>query len=409
MTFPILYKKDTSGKVRSWEIKVEQNNDYYDIVKYQGQIGGKITRYAPKTIKVGKNIGKKNETTIYNQAFNEAQSQWTKKRDIDKMVENIAELTEASAVFKPMTAHKYNEKKKKGDKYVNNKHIKFPCIVQPKLDGVRCFAYLKDNKVIFMSRAGKEFYNLKEQREELLKSGLLDNGQILDGELYCHSLKKISRFNKIISACRKKENKPDKELDKVIELHVFDVFTMDNLKTHFIKRFGEFEKDFRKYEYRYIKLVETIIDIREIDIDDMHDSFVDWFGYEGLMLRNDESPYELNKRSKNLQKYKKFMDSEFVVVDANKGQGTQDGAVIWICDKRVNFKEVQDELNNGTYDINNGNTFKCSPKGLTIEECIEQYDNREEFIGKLLTVAYQELTEDSIPRFPKGVGFRDYE
>jgi DNA ligase-1 len=36
-------------------------------------------------------------------------------------------------------------------------------------------------------------------------------------------------------------------------------------------------------------------------------------------------------------------------------------------------------------------------------------DNIAEYYGKLLTVKYQELTSDGIPRFPVGISFRDYE
>jgi DNA ligase-1 len=35
--------------------------------------------------------------------------------------------------------------------------------------------------------------------------------------------------------------------------------------------------------------------------------------------------------------------------------------------------------------------------------------NPNDFIGKELTVQYQELTPKGIPRFPKGLAIRDYE
>jgi hypothetical protein len=31
------------------------------------------------------------------------------------------------------------------------------------------------------------------------------------------------------------------------------------------------------------------------------------------------------------------------------------------------------------------------------------------YVGKKLTVRYQELTDEGLPRFPVGVAFRDYE
>jgi DNA ligase-1 len=47
-------------------------------------------------------------------------------------------------------------------------------------------------------------------------------------------------------------------------------------------------------------------------------------------------------------------------------------------------------------------------KGTT-ESKKERMENVEEFYGKLLTVKYQELSADGIPRFPVGIAFRDYE
>ena len=46
----------------------------------------------------------------------------------DKKQEQKLELN----MIRPMLAHKYADKQK---------HIKYPCFVQPKLDGVRCLAY----------------------------------------------------------------------------------------------------------------------------------------------------------------------------------------------------------------------------------------------------------------------------
>jgi DNA ligase-1 len=37
-------------------------------------------------------------------------------------------------------------------------------------------------------------------------------------------------------------------------------------------------------------------------------------GYEGIMVRNPNSPYEISKRSSYLQKYKEFDDDEFEII-----------------------------------------------------------------------------------------------
>jgi DNA ligase-1 len=48
------------------------------------------------------------------------------------------------------------------------------------------------------------------------------------------------------------------------------------------------------------------------------------------------------------------------------------------------------------------------PKG-TIEDRRDIFKKAQSYVGKKLTVKYQELTDDGIPRFPIGLAIRDYE
>jgi DNA ligase-1 len=48
------------------------------------------------------------------------------------------------------------------------------------------------------------------------------------------------------------------------------------------------------------------------------------------------------------------------------------------------------------------------PEG-TIKERERYYREREEYMGKQLTVRFQNLTALGVPRFPVGVTIRDYE
>lgn len=142
-----------------------------------------------------------------------------------------------------------------------------------------------------------------------------------------------------------------------------------------------------------VELTENIFVEREDQLENIHDLFVDE-GYEGLMLRNLDMPYEFS-RSWNLVKYKVMKDDEFKIVDAEKAlKGKQRGAIIWICEtpQGDRFNVVP----NGTID---------SRKKLWTEWLTDPTD----FIGKELTVQYQELTPKGIPRFPKGIAIRDYE
>ena len=107
------------------------------------------------------------------------------------------------------------------------------------------------------------------------------------------------------------------------------------------------------------------------------------------MLRNRLGLYK-NDRSIDLQKYKEFQDAEYEIVQFKEGEGTEKGCVIWVCKTEE------------------GKVFNCRPRG-THEDRIELFKNGSQYIGKKLTIRFQELTDDKIPRFPIGITFRDYE
>lgn len=111
-------------------------------------------------------------------------------------------------------------------------------------------------------------------------------------------------------------------------------------------------------------------------------------GYEGIMLRNAMGVYRANYRSNDLQKYKEFLEDEYRIIDFKDGEGRDAGAVIWVC-------ETAD-----------GKDFTVRPRG-TIQQRREWFNDGANYIGKNLTVVYQELTEDGKPRFPVGKSVRD--
>ena len=53
-------------------------------------------------------------------------------------------------------------------------------------------------------------------------------------------------------------------------------------------------------------------------------------------------------------------------------------------------------------------TFGVMMKG-DFESRADRMKNITDYYGKLLTVKFQELSSDGIPRFPVGISFRDYE
>jgi DNA ligase-1 len=141
--------------------------------------------------------------------------------------------------------------------------------------------------------------------------------------------------------------------------------------------------------FEHVERLPTEVCQTKDELKGFHDRYVA-DGKEGLIIRNSAGLYQLAARSKDLQKYKEFEDAEFTVVEFTDGVGSEKGLVIWVC-------ETEDKKK-----------FSVRPRG-THEERTELFDDAESYVGKKLTVRYQELTEDGIPRFPVGIAFRDYE
>ncbi len=122
---PILFGLSRIGKVKQWQAKVVENDDHTaTIIVETGYVGGKI-RPIPKIIKKGKNIGKANETTPYEQALSEAQSNWNGKRDENYEIHQIDPNNYIPRLMLPMLAKKPGKGK-----------IVYPCYIEPKLNGV---------------------------------------------------------------------------------------------------------------------------------------------------------------------------------------------------------------------------------------------------------------------------------
>ena len=97
--------------------------------------------------------------------------------------------------------------------------------------------------------------------------------------------------------------------------------------------------------------------------------------------------YAPQRRYLKMLKYKRFDTAEFTIVGAKPGKGTESGAVVWICRQKK------------------GATFDCRP-AASIAERRTQFKDWPQYIGYLLTVKYQGLSADKIPRFPVGLGIR---
>lgn len=382
--FPVLYGTEKNGKTKIWKASVyydESGNKAISIIEF-GQLDGK-KQTSEREYTEGKNIGKKNETTPLQQCINETQKKWSDKKEKESYDENkeykedkeekYENKEEKEEKYFPMLAHTYEpntSKNKKND-------IVFPCYVQPKLDGLRCIMYKdKSGKVKCQSRTGTYFDTMDHITNEL--KNLFYNPIILDGELYTDNIP----FEELAGLIKKKKiSDDDRERLKNVKYHVYDI--VDNSKTY-----EERHKDIIRLvgnNYEYAVTVPTYLSEKG-NFKKFFSDFIE-MGYEGIMLRNVNGMYRCNYRSHDLQKYKEFLESEYEIVGFKEGEGRDKGTVIWIC--KTDNKE-----------------FSVRPKG-TMESRREFYFNAKKYIGKKLTVIYQELSELGVPRFPVGKAIRD--
>lgn len=382
MSFPTLYGKAKTGKTKEWSIYVEEVGDTVWTITFSGYIDGQKTKSSKET-KKGKNIGKANETTPYEQAYAEAEKKWQDKKAKEGYSETIDDI--GNVIVLPMLANKYVPDK------VQKKGIVYPCDAQPKLDGIRCIAFLKDGKVILLTRKGIEFLHMDHIKEAL--KTVLYGDLHLDGEFYTDQLP----FQEITGICRKKSlNKDLTKKQELIEFHVYDLFHLNNIEMPFEDRYKELGKLSKKFNHS-IRLVETKECNSVKEMKKFHHEYIS-DGYEGIMLRNKAGKYQLKNRSNDLQKYKEFFDDEFNICGYHEGTGEDVGTIIWEC-----------EYTNKDGDLA---TFSVRPKGSREErreyfnECEEDFSK---YDGAKLTVRYQELSLDRCPRFPVGIAVRDYE
>jgi len=364
-----LFKKTATGVTQEWQIFVEDG--YYHTVS--GQTDGKKIINAP-TRCLGKNIGKKNETSPEEQAELEAKAKWQKKKD-EGYVEDVDALESSNPLrLDPMLAKDYEDYKDK---------LTFPVYSQAKLDGLRCVVTREGA----FSRQWKPFGTLQHIRDAV--QPLFDQYPDLlafDGEMYSHELK--DQFEEIVSIV-KQPKATEEDIEKCkqsVQYHVYDIITQGN------NTFNRRQMDYwlmlvgiNGLRNPYIKAVNTVSAHTQEELDKLYQQYMT-DGYEGQMVRVGSSTYQ-HKRTKDLLKRKDFHEGEFEIVGYKEGKGSREGCIIL----RLAMAD--------------GVEFDSVPVG-GIEYQRRLWNRRLDILGLQATVKYQNLSSDGIPRFNNTIKIR---
>jgi DNA ligase-1 len=375
-----LYAIASTGKTKTWQTWVVEDlhNKTTIIWTKHGYIDGKLTE-TPKVIEKGKNIGRSNETTPFEQACSQAQSTFNKK--IDKgYVENIDKINDQPKILLPMLAHSFKKRKH---------NIIYPAICQPKLNGVRCLATKKsDTEIDYRSRKSKSYNDTLGHLSKWLLD-MLDIGETWDGEIYIHGW----NFQQIVRRVKKMRADTHK-----LEYWVYDTINIEKI---FATRHINYNDCIIIHGNHDNKCPIIAVGVTEAfnekDVYREHNDYVR-DGYEGVIIRNMDGLYKTGHRSADLQKYKEFEEAEFEIIGA-------DHEVV-----QMPFDKEHREVKCVIFTCVNedGKKFNVRPKG-TVQQREKWFNDIETIKGKQLTVRFQERSEDNIPIFPVGIIIRDYE
>lgn len=259
---------------------------------------------------------------------------------------------------------------------------RFPCYVQPKLNGIRA---LHQNR-IFQSRGEKlwKAHFFPHISDQIASLNLAST--ILDGELYHHTWK-LQRIN---SAVGVNNNEPNSDTASII----FNVFDIVHPELSFSDRW---------MDIRNTIISANLPNVSAVDTSYVHDreQLERYFhmcvaqGYEGTMLRPEgpyifgETPQGTRKNSPYLWKYKSWQDDEFVCVGVTDGEGKASigiGALICAVNNISNRICASDVV-----------TFKV---GTGFDDIERIKYRKHPPIGKLIRVRYLDLTDEGRPFNP---------
>lgn len=357
--FTTLYKVSKRGAMIQWRVWADGDEV---ITEWRQFPDGEMQR--ARFVCTAKNPGRANATTPSEQAVIEAQAKWTYRRNRGYWPYR-SQATEYRSALKPMLAQTFKPEKHDAAEY----------FTQPKLDGIRCLAFHAEDGVRLQSRAGLAIDTMDHIVHALER--VMPVGSVFDGELYCHGVE----FQTISSWVRRKQKN-----SKRVLFWIYDGWPAERGAWPFEKRTAWLRKLRAEITAAPgLCLVRTALTASA----DIASTLRTWrdAGYEGVMLRTMEGPYEPGRRSAHLLKLKEFDDAEFIVTGAKTGKGREAACVIWKCKTRE------------------GNHFWVRPEG-TIEDREKRWRKRDRYIGKKLTVRFLGYSNDGIPQKPVGVGFR---
>ena len=277
--------------------------------------------------------------------------------------------------------------------------IKYPySMYSRKLDGLRCY-YLDGVPVSRTNKAHKPAplsHITKQLNEQLLTC----KDWVFDGEIIYLNPDGTEDFTKAISLAR--SDNRTKDCDNLY-FCIFDMIRKENFinkipdvpfKNAYIRLKATLGIIEEKRDWFTTTLPNVVIlkQVEESGLAELQENRFK-YGYEGIMIRNGDSPYEY-KRSGNIRKIKEMQDTEVKLLDMEAGTGKFEGTLgAFIADY-------------------NGFPLKIG-SGFSDEQREEYWNNKDKYLGQYVKVKYFEKTTNQQGgeslRFPIFLCFRNME
>jgi len=274
--------------------------------------------------------------------------------------------------------------------------------IECKLDGVRVLALCTKNTVTLFSRNGKQFENFPDIEAQLNRVkhriSLETKGPfVLDGEIVGES------FQALMKQAQRKDNARTKDMN----YYIFDVVPLADFERGFWN--AQQHKRTLMLEINQAE-IEAESNLRimpgmNVDLDTAeghdimrrfaNDAVVE--GYEGIMIKAVDAPYEC-KRSSFWMKWKPVMTVDLNIVGFEEGTGRNHGRLgAIICEGVDNDRNIR---------VNVGS-------GLSDADRDEYWHSRDDLLGRVVEVAADAVTQNQDGtyslRFPRFVRFRGFE
>jgi DNA ligase-1 len=276
------------------------------------------------------------------------------------------------------------------------KLIRYPVLVQPKLDGIR--AVHLDG--CLWSRNERKIPN--QFIQFICSQYRLD---FFDGELMVGDPTAEDAYRRTDSGVMSQHGEPD------FTYMVFDLLTdgtYDERRRTLSNRIKTLDSSrFKLVEQTWVENEDTLLRVEGGYVEK---------GYEGVILRDPEGTYKAGRstsREGKLIKLKRFEDAEACVVGFEELYSNQNPKTVGAhgLTERTNHAANMVPMDTlgalKVRDVKSGAEFRIgSFKGLTLEDRRAIWQYQDLYLGKILTYKYQKVGGYDLPRFPIFKGWR---